>query len=103
MISDLLMIIPNFPIAVVNSYYGDWIFSKNGCYFEFKILIYSKVFFFSFLVCNFYAMCGSLSGFVNIATLTLISIERLIVIKKPFDVLKINIPQIICKLHYLYL
>ena len=36
--------------------------------------------------CNFYGFCGALSGYVNISTLVLISIDRCSVIMKPFEV-----------------
>ena len=35
-----------------------------------------------------YAACGSLFGFLNISTMTFRSLEKYIVIKKPFSVLK---------------
>ena len=64
MIGDLLMIIPNFPLAAYNCYYGKWMFRQ--------------------WLCNFYAFCGALSGFLNISTMVIISIERYNVIRTPF-------------------
>jgi hypothetical protein len=47
-------------------------------------------------------MCGALSGFVNISTLVLISIDRCSAIKDPFQVLVPQKKKNICKLYILY-
>ncbi len=47
-------------------------------------------------VCNAYAVCGSLFGFVSIITMAMISIERFLVIKYPLKVLDNNRKVSIC-------
>jgi hypothetical protein len=47
-------------------------------------------------VCNFYAFAGTVSGFMNISTLVLISIDRFLVIKHPFNVLSYQKLKMIC-------
>ena len=30
MLTDLIMILPNFPMAVYNSFHGEWMFNQKG-------------------------------------------------------------------------
>jgi hypothetical protein len=30
MVTDLLMVVPNFPLAAYNSFYGKWMFEQHG-------------------------------------------------------------------------
>jgi 7 transmembrane receptor (rhodopsin family) len=77
MVLDLLMIVCNLPFIAISSLYQQWMFLKLGC--------------------NVYAFSASLSGFVSIATMTLISIERYLVIRNPFSALKTGSSSIACK------
>ena len=39
MITDLFMIIPNFPMAAYNSFHGKWMFKQHGWFFNYKLSI----------------------------------------------------------------
>ena len=39
MISDLILIVPTFPLAAINSFYGKWVFNNFGKY---SLFYYSK-------------------------------------------------------------
>jgi hypothetical protein len=97
MITDLFMIIPNFPMAAYNSFHGKWMFQQHG---KCRIIkTYWNQFNYLYLPgCNFYGFFGSLSGFVNISTLVLISIDRCLAIKNPFQVLNPQRKRIFSKL-----
>jgi r-opsin len=66
MVADLFCL-SNAPIVVYNSIYGTWMLGQ--------------------VACNIYGVCGGLFGFVSIATMTMISIERYLVVKYPLKVL----------------
>jgi hypothetical protein len=68
------------------------LFDSDDC------LVFVLMFGFIFVCCKgciFYSVCGALFGFVSISTMTLISIERYIVIKNPFKNLESNKPTAI--------
>jgi r-opsin len=67
MAADLIFLV-NLPLSIYNSYFGKWMLPKEICYI--------------------YGICGGLFGFVSIITLTMISIERYLVIKYPFKALE---------------
>ena len=105
--SDLLKSLFALPMVAVSSYYGHWIFNQWGdnvliFYFKwsywlqylnnltlkgqksidkFWIYLHFKIF---ILGCDLYGFCGAFFGFGNITTLSLMSIERYIVVKYPF-------------------
>jgi 7 transmembrane receptor (rhodopsin family) len=76
MVADLLIICVNLPMATINCLNGGWSFGQIGC--------------------NIYGFTGALSGFVSISTMVLISIERVLAIRKPFKVLSSNKSSSIC-------
>jgi hypothetical protein len=51
------------------------------------VLLFKKI---SFLACNIYGFFGALCGFASISTTVFISIERLLVLKCPFNNLTSN-------------
>jgi hypothetical protein len=65
MVADLIHLVC-LPLVVYNAAYGEWKLGQA--------------------MCNLYAICASYFGFVSIITMTMISIERYLVIKYPFKV-----------------
>ena len=63
-VAHILKGFSNVPMNVISSIYGEWIFEQTGC--------------------NFYGFTGGFFSFICISTMSLISIERYIVVKYPF-------------------
>ncbi|KAJ8319357.1 hypothetical protein KUTeg_004448 [Tegillarca granosa] len=59
-ISDFVLVIANFPLLTVSSFFGHWVGGSVGC--------------------KIYGFFGSLSGFLSVNTLTAIALERCFVI-----------------------
>lgn len=59
-IGDTLLILTNVPVLVVSSFKTQWVAGVSGC--------------------RLFAFCGGLSGFVSINTLTILAVERAVVI-----------------------
>ncbi|XP_012696011.2 opsin 4xa isoform X2 [Clupea harengus] len=64
-VADFLMAITQSPIFFINSLYKEWVFGETGC--------------------KIYAFCGALFGIASMINLLAISIDRYIVITKPFQ------------------
>lgn len=63
-ICDLLFILTLFPMIITSNLKLEWLFKQFGC--------------------NLYGILGGLFGFTQLCTLSLISIERFLILKNPF-------------------
>jgi hypothetical protein len=69
MVANLVLVF-NLPLSIYNSYYGQWMFSNAICYY--------------------YGMCSGLFMFVTTLTMTMISIERYLLVKYPYKRFETN-------------
>ncbi|CAF1307342.1 unnamed protein product [Adineta steineri] len=69
-ITDLGLLLTNNSLHVISSFKTQWIFGQKGC--------------------NFYSVCGGIFGLTSIATMALISLNRLSAVNDPFSSLKLS-------------
>jgi hypothetical protein len=75
MVANLVFVV-NLPLVIYNSFYGKWMFSKEACYY--------------------YGVCSFISSFVSRITMTMIGIERYLVVKYPYKRFESNRKTSIC-------
>ncbi len=63
---DALKAIFGLPLVVISSFYGKWVFGKIGC--------------------SYYGFTGGVFGFASLATLSLMSIERFLIVSNPLRI-----------------
>nr|QVK45894.1 G protein-coupled receptor [Proales similis] len=69
-VADIFKVLINAPMNVASSLAGRWLFGQLGC--------------------DVYGVAGGLFGFLNIATMLCMSIERFLVVRDPLIVLKMK-------------
>lgn len=88
--ADLFKVITNIPLCFVSSLYGEWIFGQIGIK---KLLKWKKKWTLNFKIikgCDFYGAASGFFGFMSIATMTFMAIERFLIVKNPLNSLKIT-------------